>query len=40
MPMPWTYRQASREWQAFLGDARDAMDLTADNVTYTALQGV
>jgi uncharacterized protein (DUF2267 family) len=40
MPMPWTYRQASREWQAFLGDAREAMDLTTDNVTYTAVQGV
>jgi uncharacterized protein (DUF2267 family) len=38
--MPWTYRQASREWQAFLGDAREAMDLTTDNVTYTAVQGV
>ena len=40
MPMPWTYRQASREWQAFLGDARDAMDLSSDNVTFTAVQGV
>ena len=20
MPMPWTYRQATREWQAFLAD--------------------
>ena len=24
MPMPWTYRQASREWQAFLEDAKAA----------------
>lgn len=40
MPMPGTYRQASREWQAFLGDARDAMDLSSDNVTFTAVQGV
>ena len=40
MPMPWTYRQATREWQAFLADAREAMDLTTDNVTYTAVQGV
>ena len=38
--MPWTYRQATREWQAFLADARAAMDLETDNVTYTAVQGV
>lgn len=40
MPMPWTYRQATREWQAFLGDARAAMNLDSDNATYTAVQGV
>ncbi len=40
MPMPWTYRQATTEWQAFLADARDAMGLTSDNATYTAVQGV
>lgn len=40
MPMPGTYRQASREWQAFLADAREAMNLTSDNATYTAVQGV
>ncbi len=40
MPMPWTYRQAAREWQAFLADARAAMDLTSDNATYTAVEGV
>lgn len=40
MPMPWTYRQATREWQAFLGDARAAMNLNSDNATYTAVQGV
>ncbi|WP_137112350.1 DUF2267 domain-containing protein [Rhodobacter sp. SY28-1] len=40
MPMPWTYRQATREWQAFLADARQAMNLETDNVTYTAVQGV
>ena len=40
MPMPWTYRQATREWQAFLVEARAAMGLTSDNVTYTAVQGV
>ena len=40
MPMPWTYRQATREWQAFLADARVAMNLETDNVAYTAVQGV
>jgi len=40
MPMPWTYRQATREWQAFLADARSAMDLTSDNSTFTAVEGV
>jgi uncharacterized protein (DUF2267 family) len=38
--MPWTYRQATREWQAFLAEARSAMNLESDNVTYTAVQGV
>lgn len=40
MPMPWTYRQASREWQAFLGDAKEAMNLTSDNACFTAVEGV
>lgn len=40
MPMPWTYRQAAREWQAFLADARAAMNLESDNATFTAVQGV
>lgn len=40
MPMPWTYRQATREWQAFLAEARDAMGLSSDNATYTAVEGV
>lgn len=40
MPMPWTYRQATREWQAFFADAREAMGLETDNVAYTAVQGV
>lgn len=38
--MPWTYRQATREWQAFLAEARLAMNLESDNATYTAVQGV
>lgn len=40
MPMPWTYRQASREWQAFLADIKEAMNLTSDNACYTAVEGV
>lgn len=40
MPMPSTYRHASREWQAFLADAGEAMDLVSDNATYTAVEGV
>jgi uncharacterized protein (DUF2267 family) len=40
MPMPWTYRQATREWQAFLGEARSALNLESDNATYTAVEGV
>jgi uncharacterized protein (DUF2267 family) len=40
MPMPWTYRQATREWQAFLADAKAAMEVTSDNVAFTAVEGV
>jgi uncharacterized protein (DUF2267 family) len=40
MPMPWTYRQATREWQAFLAEARDAMQLASDNAAHTAVEGV
>ena len=40
MPMPWTYRQATREWQAFLEEAKVAMDLTSDNAAFTAVEGV
>jgi uncharacterized protein (DUF2267 family) len=40
MPMPWTYRQATREWQAFLADARDGMGLSSDHATFTAVEGV
>ncbi|RAP40878.1 hypothetical protein BYZ73_12965 [Rhodovulum viride] len=40
MPMPWTYRHASREFRAFLDDARDRMNLTSDNMAYTAVDGV
>lgn len=40
MPMPSTYRQATREWQAFIAEARTALNLESDNSTYTAVQGV
>jgi uncharacterized protein (DUF2267 family) len=40
MPMPWTYRHASREWGAFLDDVKDATGLTSDNMAYTAVDGV
>ena len=40
MPMPWTYRQASREWQAFLADAKETMDLASNNAAFTAVEGV
>ncbi|WP_248298105.1 DUF2267 domain-containing protein [Tabrizicola sp. YIM 78059] len=39
-PIPWSYRQATREWQAFLAHARQAMDLETDNLAYTAVRGV
>ena len=39
MPMPWTYRQATREWRAFLADAQDAIGTPTDNTTSTAVEG-
>lgn len=39
MPMPWTYRQATREWRAFLADAQDAIGTPTDNTTFTAVEG-
>jgi uncharacterized protein (DUF2267 family) len=40
MPMPWTYRHASREWRAILDDLKDRMNLVSDNMAYTAMDGV
>jgi len=40
MPMPWAYRHATKDWQAFLADAREELGLVSDNNTYTAVQGV
>lgn len=39
MPMPWTYRHASKEWQAILDDLKDRMGLVSDNIAYTAMDG-
>ncbi len=40
MPMPWTYRHASKEWRAFLDDVKDRMSLDSDNMAYTAVDAV
>ncbi|MEM8956199.1 MAG: DUF2267 domain-containing protein [Pseudomonadota bacterium] len=40
MPMPWTYRHASKEFSAFLDDVRARMGLASDNMVYTAVDGV
>lgn len=40
MPMPWTYRHASKEWQAFLDDVQERMSLESDNMAYTAVDAV
>jgi len=40
MPMPYTYRHASAEYRLYLDTARDAMNLTSDNATYTATEAV
>ena len=40
MPMPWTYRHASREFRAFLDDVKERMSLESDNMAYTAVDAV
>lgn len=40
MPMPWTYRNASKEWRAILDDLKDRVSLVSDNSAYTAMGGV
>lgn len=40
MPMPWSYRHASKEFRAFLDDAKDRMNLESDNMAYTAVDAV
>ncbi len=38
--MPWTYRHASKEWQAFLDDVKERMFLESDNMAFTAVDAV
>lgn len=40
MPMPSTYRHASKEWRAFLDDVKERMSLDSDNMAYTAVDAV
>lgn len=40
MPMPWTYRHASKEWRSFLDDVKERMSLETDNMAYTAVDAV
>lgn len=40
MPMPYPYRQAGRDWAAFLSDVREVTGLPTDNAAYTAVEGV
>lgn len=40
MPMPWTYSHATKDWQAFLADARERMGLVSDNAAFTAVEAV
>jgi uncharacterized protein (DUF2267 family) len=38
--MPWAYRHASKDFAAFLEDAKDKLGLISDNAAYTAVDGV
>lgn len=40
MPMPWSYRHATKDWLAILADLRDRTGLVSDNQAYTVLDGV
>ena len=40
MPMPWTYRHATKEWRAFLNDVKERRSLESDNMAYTAVDAV
>jgi uncharacterized protein (DUF2267 family) len=38
--MPWAIRHATKDWQAFLADAKERLNLTSDNSAYTAVDAV
>ena len=40
MPLPTIYRHATRDWRAFLDDAKQELGLGSDNMAYTAVQAV
>ena len=40
MPMPWRYRHASKDFRAFLDDAKAELELISNNSAYTAIDGV
>ena len=40
MPLPTAYRHATKDWQAFLVDAREKLGNMSDNSAYTAVDGV
>ncbi|MCW2308048.1 DUF2267 domain-containing protein [Rhodobium gokarnense] len=40
MPMPMDYAHASEEFEAFLRNAKEELDLTTRNQTFTAVEGV
>jgi len=40
MPMPWAIRHATKDWQAFLADAKERLGLVSDNAAYTAVDAV
>lgn len=40
MPLPTAYRHATKDWRAFLDDAKEALGLESDNMAYTAVDGV
>ncbi|MCB1491373.1 MAG: DUF2267 domain-containing protein [Rhodobiaceae bacterium] len=40
MPMPQDYARAGEDFDAFLTDARDALDFATRNQTYTTVQAV
>jgi len=40
MPMPWAYRDATKDFRSFLDDAKDRLGLHSDNTAYTAVDAV